>query len=171
MVSQQLYPFSRAQHLGVDDADDSAMVLLLKMRYAGAAEQARDRRRRWMHLEFTDRGCRHGLSSGPELLTRQSGFSQNTAKTTYGDVQYCQTVYDVDVIWLVGDHRHAQGLSGRTASLGKDVCSVASQNQCVGDQAFKALQWLQSIRRRLMQPCRQWSQRKPIWCDGCRAGC
>ena len=82
VVSQQLYRLVN-QHLGVDDADESYSSASEDA--AQAAEQARDATEEMDVLENNDEAA----ADEQGLTAEQCLALQNTAKTTYGDVQYC----------------------------------------------------------------------------------
>ena len=132
VVSQQLYRLVN-QHLGVDDADESYGSASEDV--AQAAEQARDATEEMDALENTDEAA----ADEQGLTAEQCLALQNTAKTTYGDVQYCQTVYDVDVFGQETTPRLGAYLE-KLQALEK-IFAAYDQNQFIDDQAFKAL-WI-----------------------------
>ncbi len=129
VVSQQLYRLVN-QHLGVDDADESyGSASEDAAQAAGQAQDTMD------SLENTDEAA----ADEQGLTAEQCLALQNTTKTTYGDVQYCQTVYEVDVFGQETTPRLGAYLE-KLQALEK-IFAAYDQNQFIDDQAFKAL-WI-----------------------------
>ncbi|PKF36912.1 hypothetical protein [Acinetobacter proteolyticus] len=74
------------------------------------------------------------------LTEEQCTALQNTPKTTYGDAQYCQSMYDIDVF---GEQKAESGFLSYITKLQAVEKQFAAydQNQFIDDQAFKAL-WI-----------------------------
>jgi hypothetical protein len=74
------------------------------------------------------------------LTGEQCTALQNAAKTNFGDIQYCQTMYDVDVL---GEQKTPSGFLSyieKLVAVEKEFVQY-DQNQFIDDQGFKAL-WL-----------------------------
>lgn len=134
LVSQQLYRLVN-QHFGVEDveADDAD-------ERADTAEAAvADEPKASEYPELSDE-----LDTSEEqqagLSEQQCTALQTALKTSYGDVQYCQTVYSIDV--FSGQPGEAGFLTyiQKLQAVEKEF-AVYDQNQFIDDQAFKTL-WL-----------------------------
>ncbi len=73
------------------------------------------------------------------LTDEQCTALSNSQKINYGDVQYCQTVYDINVFDSVAK-ASPETYSERSAAVEK-IFAAYNNNQFVDDHAFKAL-WL-----------------------------
>ncbi|MBC9228883.1 hypothetical protein HI850_005990 [bacterium SPL81] len=133
VVSQQLYRLVN-QHFGVDaEADTSAVE---------AAEDAADEAQ-----QAADDAAENAVADSASVNDEQDGLSedqcltlQNVSKATYGDAQYCQSLYGVDVF---GDKKNEPGFLSyieKLKAIEKEFV-VYDQNQFIDDQAFKAL-WI-----------------------------
>ncbi|WP_038346133.1 hypothetical protein [Acinetobacter sp. A47] len=134
LVSQQLYRLVN-QHFGVEDveADDAD-------ERADTAEAAvADEPKASEYPELSDE-----LDTSEEqqagLSEQQCTALQTALKTSYGDVQYCQTVYSIDV--FSGQPGEAGFLTyiQKLQAVEKEF-AVYDQNQFIDDQAFKTF-WL-----------------------------
>lgn len=128
VVSQQLYRLVN-QHFGVENEVEEDETSVAEDEAEQAAESADTT------AEPTD-----SVAEGEEGLTaEQCTALQNTPKATYGDVQYCQTVHEVDVFGETSESSLSV-YSEKLQALEK-VFAIYDQNQFIDDQAFKAL-WL-----------------------------
>ncbi|MBJ8483119.1 hypothetical protein [Acinetobacter vivianii] len=140
LVSQQLYRLVN-QHFGVEDveedyADESADASQAANDAVAAAEEASQQADAVADEEAnaSEAEAQTGLSE------EQCSVLQNTKNTTYGDVQYCQSVYGIDVF---SDQPVEPGFLNYIQKLQavEKEFAVYDQNQFVDDQAFKTL-WL-----------------------------
>lgn len=147
VVSQQLYRLVN-QHFGVESAAEDATQAAQKTGIVSdeVAEGAEEAIR--MAEEATGEKIKRPTDASVSAeADEQDGLSeaqctalQNTAKTTYGDVQYCQSLYGVDVF---GDKKTETGFLSyieKLKAIEKEF-AVYDQNQFIDDQAFKAL-WI-----------------------------
>lgn len=140
LVSQQLYHLVN-QHFGVEDieeadADESADTV--EAAAARAAAAADDPKASEYPEESDDLEAAEDEQAG--LSEQQCTALQTAPKTTYGDVQYCQSVYGIDVF---SDQPGEPGFLTYIQKLQavEKEFAVYDQNQFIDDQAFKAL-WL-----------------------------
>lgn len=139
LVSQQLYRLVN-QHFGVEDieeadADESADTAEAAAARAAAAD---DPKASEYPEESDDLEAAEDEQAG--LSEQQCTALQTAPKTTYGDVQYCQSVYGIDVF---SDQPVEPGFLTyiqKLQAIEKEF-AVYDQNQFIDDQAFKAL-WL-----------------------------
>lgn len=139
LVSQQLYRLVN-QHFGVEDieeadADESADTAEAAAARAAAADDPKASEYR---EESDDLEAAEDEQAG--LSEQQCTALQTAPKTTYGDVQYCQSVYGIDVF---SDQPVEPGFLTyiqKLQAIEKEF-AVYDQNQFIDDQAFKAL-WL-----------------------------
>lgn len=139
LVSQQLYRLVN-QHFGVEDieeadADESADTAEAAAARAAAAD---DPKASEYPEESDDLEAAEDEQAG--LSEQQCTALQTAPKTTYGDVQYCQSVYGIDVF---SDQPVEPGFLTYIQKLQavEKEFAVYDQNQFIDDQAFKAL-WL-----------------------------
>ena len=139
LVSQQLYRLVN-QHFGVEDieeadADESADTAEAAAARAAAAD---DPKASEYPEESDDLEAAEDEQAG--LSEQQCTALQTAPKTTYGDVQYCQSVYGIDVF---SDQPVEPGFLTYIQKLQavEKEFTVYDQNQFIDDQAFKAL-WL-----------------------------
>ena len=138
LVSQQLYRLVN-QHFGVEDvgeadADESADTAEAAAARAAAADDKAS--------EYPEGADELDAAEDEQagLSEQQCTALQTTPKITYGDVQYCQSVYGIDVF---SDQPAEPGFLTyiqKLQAVEKDF-AVYDQNQFIDDQAFKAL-WL-----------------------------
>ncbi|EXB26987.1 hypothetical protein J537_1682 [Acinetobacter baumannii 1437282] len=139
LVSQQLY-YLVNQHFGIEDieevdADESADTAEAA---AARAATADDPKASEYPEESDDLEAAEDEQAG--LSEQQCTALQTAPKTTYGDVQYCQSVYGIDVF---SDQPVEPGFLTyiqRLQAIEKEF-AVYDQNQFINDQAFKTL-WL-----------------------------
>ncbi|EXB48145.1 hypothetical protein [Acinetobacter sp. 1000160] len=141
LVSQQLYRLVN-QHFGVEDieeadADESADTA--EAAAARAAVAAADDPKASEYPEESD-DLEAAEDEQAGLSEQQCTALQTAPKTTYGDVQYCQSVYGIDVF---SDQPVEPGFLTYIQKLQavEKEFAVYDQNQFIDDQAFKAL-WL-----------------------------
>jgi hypothetical protein len=139
LVSQQLYRLVN-QHFGIEDieeadADESADTAEAAAARAAAAD---DPKASEYPEESDDLEAAEDEQAG--LSEQQCTALQTAPKTTYGDVQYCQSVYGIDVF---SDQPVEPGFLTYIQKLQavEKEFTVYDQNQFIDDQAFKAL-WL-----------------------------
>ncbi|WP_343579807.1 hypothetical protein [Acinetobacter sp.] len=141
LVSQQLYRLVN-QHFGVEDieeadADESADTA--EAAAARAVAAAADDPEAYEYPEESD-DLEAAEDQQAGLSEPQCTALQTAPKTTYGDVQYCQSVYGIDVF---SDQPVEPGFLTYIQKLQavEKEFAVYDQNQFIDDQAFKAL-WL-----------------------------
>lgn len=141
LVSQQLYRLVN-QHFGVEDieevdADESADTAEAAAARAAAAA-ADDPKASEYPEESDDLEAAEDEQAG--LSEQQCTALQTASKTTYGDVQYCQSVYGIDVF---SDQPVEPGFLTYIQKLQavEKEFAVYDQNWFIDDQAFKTL-WL-----------------------------
>ncbi|MCU4640228.1 hypothetical protein [Acinetobacter courvalinii] len=139
LVSQQLYRLVN-QHFGVEDieeadADESADTAEAAAARAAAAD---DPKASEYPEESDDLEAAEEEQAG--LSEQQCIALQTAPKTTYGDVQYCQSIYGIDVF---SDQPVEPGFLTYIQKLQavEKEFAVYDQNQFINDQAFKTL-WL-----------------------------
>jgi hypothetical protein len=89
--------------------------------------------------EPTDAVADSASSVDDEGLTEaQCTALQNTMKAIYGDAQYCQSMYEIDVFGVKKTEPSFLSYIDKLQALEKEFV-VYDQNQFVDDQAFKAL--------------------------------
>lgn len=134
LVSQQLYRLVN-QHFGVEDVEADDADERADMAEAAAADEPKASEYPELSDELdTSEEQQAGLSE------QQCTALQTALKTSYGDVQYCQTVYSIDV--FSGQPVEAGFLTyiQKLQAVEKEF-AVYDQNQFIDDQAFKTL-WL-----------------------------
>ncbi|MCI3879103.1 hypothetical protein [Acinetobacter higginsii] len=138
VVSQELYRLVN-KHFGVEDAEEDyadessdAAEDVTQAAQKAYAEAAAD--------STVDATVAEDEQAG--LTEEQCTALQNTPKTTYGDAQYCQSMYDIDVF---GEQKAESGFLSyiiKLQALEKQFAAY-DQNQFIDDQAFKAL-WIKN---------------------------
>ena len=135
VVSQQLYRLVN-QHFGVENEVDKEV--------SDAAQEAMDAAKEAGIIaagdsEPTDAVADSASSVDDEGLTEaQCTALQNTMKAIYGDAQYCQSMYEIDVFGVKKTEPSFLSYIDKLQALEKEFV-VYDQNQFVDDQAFKAL--------------------------------
>ncbi len=130
VVSQELYRLVN-QHFGVEDTEEDTVD--------GSTDAAEDATQA---AQVTDAEASVAMADDEEvgLSKEQCTALQSVTKATYGDAQYCQSVYDIDVF---GEQKAESGFLNYIAKLQTVEKQFAAydQNQFIDDQAFKAL-WI-----------------------------
>ena len=152
VVSQQLYKLVN-QHFGVEDepTSDAADEDVVQAAEA-TVEDAED----------TTASAEESADEATEGLTvEQCSALSNNPKINYGDVQYCLSTYEFDVL-NPNEAATPAALTEQTAALEK-IFAAYNQNQFIDDQAFKAL-WLkhQAEIEKALPPV---NQRNPVVID------
>ena len=152
VVSQQLYKLVN-QHFGVEDepTSDAADEDVVQAAEA-TVEDAED----------TTASAEESADEATEGLTvEQCSALSNSPKINYGDVQYCLSTYEFDVL-NPNEAATPAALTEQTAALEK-IFAAYNQNQFIDDQAFKAL-WLkhQAEIEKALPPV---NQRNPVVID------
>ncbi|WP_151742685.1 hypothetical protein [Acinetobacter sp. TUM15113] len=128
VVSQELYRLVN-QHFGVEDTEEDTVD--------GSTDAAEDATQA---AQVTDAEASVAMADDEEvgLSKEQCTALQSVTKATYGDAQYCQSVYDIDVF---GGQKAESGFLDYIAKLQTVEKQFAAydQNQFIDDQAFKAL--------------------------------
>ncbi|MEB3791108.1 hypothetical protein [Acinetobacter sp. IK40] len=134
LVSQQLYRLVN-QHFGVEDIEEADADESADTAEAAAAD---DPKASEYPEESDDLEAAEDEQAG--LSEQQCTVLQTAPKTTYGDVQYCQSIYGIDVF---SDQPVEPGFLTYIQKLSviEKEFAVYDQNQFIDDQAFKAL-WL-----------------------------
>lgn len=131
VVSQELYRLVN-QHFGVESAAEDATQ---------AAQEAMDAAKEAEDISEEADAVAESATATEQVLTgEQCTALQNAAKTNFGDIQYCQTMYDVDVL---GEQKTPSGFLSyieKLVAVEKEFVQY-DQNQFIDDQGFKAL-WL-----------------------------
>lgn len=138
LVSQQLYRLVN-QHFGVEDIEEADADESADTAEAAAARAAADDPKASEYPEGADElDAAEDEQAG--LSEQQCTALQTAPKITYGDVQYCQSVYGID---LFSDQPAEPGFLTYIQKLQavEKEFAVYDQNQFIDDQAFKAL-WL-----------------------------
>ena len=136
VVSQQLYRLVN-QHFGVEDEADPKV--------SDAAQQAMDAAKAGIvtdDSESADAAADAVSSSEDEqgLTEAQCTALQNAQQAAYGDAQYCESIYDIDVFNAKKAESGFLSYVEKLQSVEKEF-AVYDQNQFIDDQAFKAL-WI-----------------------------
>ncbi|ENX38142.1 hypothetical protein [Acinetobacter sp. NIPH 2100] len=133
VVSQQLYRLVN-QHFGVanDDEDEVSAV--------DATEDAAEEARQAAEDATADSGVVATADEEGGLTETQCTALQQTPKTTYGDVQYCQSIYGIDVFGTKPAEAGFLSYFEKLQTVEKEFVAY-DQNQFIDDQAFKAL-WI-----------------------------
>ncbi|MCH7314124.1 hypothetical protein [Acinetobacter sp. ANC 3882] len=133
VVSQQLYRLVN-QHFGVanDDEDEVSTV--------DATEDAAEEARQAAEDATADSGVVATADEEGGLTETQCTALQQTSKTTYGDVQYCQSIYGIDVFGTKPAEAGFLSYFEKLQTVEKEFVAY-DQNQFIDDQAFKAL-WI-----------------------------
>ena len=135
VVSQELYKLVN-QHFGVEDqVDDYEGIEEAEEVSADAAEYAEDAAVNAVEAVVATEAAQ--ATGGVDA--EQCSALQGSSKISYGDVQYCQTVYDINVFDSVAK-ASPETYSERSAAVEK-IFAAYNNNQFVDDHAFKAL-WL-----------------------------
>ena len=135
VVSQELYKLVN-QHFGVEDqVDDYEGIEEAEEVSADAAEYAEDAAENAVEAVVATEAAQ--ATGGVDA--EQCSALQGSSKISYGDVQYCQTVYDINVFDSVAK-ASPETYSERSAAVEK-IFAAYNNNQFVDDHAFKAL-WL-----------------------------
>lgn len=135
VVSQELYRLVN-QHFGVEEPEDEYTdeADATKVAAEDVAQEAED------ISEEADAVAESATATEQVLTGEQCTALQNAAKTNFGDIQYCQTMYDVDVL---GEKKTPSGFLSyieKLVAVEKEFVQY-DQNQFIDDQGFKAL-WL-----------------------------
>ena len=135
VVSQELYRLVN-QHFGVEEPEDeyTEEADATKVAAEDVAQEAED------ITEEADAVAESATATEHVLTGEQCTALQNAAKTNFGDIQYCQTMYDVDVL---GEQKTPSGFLSyieKLVAVEKEFVQY-DQNQFIDDQGFKAL-WL-----------------------------
>lgn len=135
VVSQELYRLVN-QHFGVEEPEDeyTEEADATKVAAEDVAQEAED------ITEEADAVAESATATEQVLTGEQCTALQNAAKTNFGDIQYCQTMYDVDVL---GEKKTPSGFLSyieKLVAVEKEFVQY-DQNQFIDDQGFKAL-WL-----------------------------
>ena len=135
VVSQELYRLVN-QHFGVEEPEDeyTEEADATKVAAEDVAQEAED------ITEEADAVAESATATEQVLTGEQCTALQNAAKTNFGDIQYCQTMYDVDVL---GEQKTPLGFLSyieKLVAVEKEFVQY-DQNQFIDDQGFKAL-WL-----------------------------
>ena len=135
VVSQELYRLVN-QHFGVEEPEDeyTEEADATKVAAEDVAQEAED------ITEEADAVAESATATEQVLTGEQCTALQNAAKTNFGDIQYCQTMYDVDVL---GEQKTPSGFLSyieKLVAVEKEFVQY-DQNQFIDDQGFKAL-WL-----------------------------
>ncbi|MBC69047.1 MULTISPECIES: hypothetical protein [Acinetobacter] len=136
VVSQQLYHLVN-KHFGVDDEEDYAAESDEDI--ADATQQATDADEYATEDEAVvasaaDDAEQEGLSAA------QCRELYNATQMTYGDVQYCESIYGIDVFNSADKTPSFITTISKLQSVEK-IFAVYDQNQFIDDHAFKAL-WI-----------------------------
>ncbi|MEQ1310335.1 hypothetical protein [Acinetobacter sp. XH1639] len=137
VVSQQLYRLVN-QHFGVEDEADPQV--------SDAAQQAMDAAKEAGIVtddsESADAAADAASSSEDEqgLTEAQCTALQNAQQAAYGDAQYCESIYDIDVFNTKKAESGFLSYVEKLQRVEKEF-AVYDQNQFIDDQAFKAL-WI-----------------------------
>jgi len=136
VVSQQLYHLVN-KHFGVDDEEDYAAESAEDI--ADATQEATDAD------EYATEGEAVVASAADDA--EQEGLSAaqcrelyNATQMTYGDVQYCESIYGIDVFNSADKTPSFITTISKLQSVEK-IFAVYDQNQFIDDHAFKAL-WI-----------------------------
>ncbi|MCH7304322.1 hypothetical protein MMP74_07990 [Acinetobacter sp. NIPH 1869] len=136
VVSQELYRLVN-KHFGVEDAEEDYAD-----ESADAAEDVTQAAQKAYAEAAADSTVEATVAEDEQagLTEEQCTALQNTPKTTYGDAQYCQSMYDIDVF---GEQKAESGFLSYITKLQAVEKQFAAydQNQFIDDQAFKAL-WI-----------------------------
>ncbi|NNP77279.1 hypothetical protein A7P54_12735 [Acinetobacter sp. Ac_3412] len=136
VVSQELYRLVN-KHFGVEDAEEDYAD-----ESADAAEDVTQAAQKAYAEAAADSTVEATVAEDEQagLTEEQCTALQNTPKTTYGDAQYCQSMYDIDVF---GEQKAESGFLSYITKLQAVEKQFATydQNQFIDDQAFKAL-WI-----------------------------
>ncbi|ENV10384.1 hypothetical protein F966_01563 [Acinetobacter higginsii] len=136
VVSQELYRLVN-KHFGVEDAEEDYAD-----KSADAAEDVTQAAQKAYAEAAADSTVDATVAEDEQagLTEEQCTALQNTPKTTYGDAQYCQSMYDIDVF---GEQKAESGFLSYITKLQAVEKQFAAydQNQFIDDQAFKAL-WI-----------------------------
>lgn len=137
VVSQQLYRLVN-QHFGVEEEADPKV--------SDAAQQAMDAAKEAGivadDLESADAAADAASSSEDEqgLTEAQCTALQHAQQAAYGDAQYCESIYDIDVFNTKKAESGFLSYVEKLQSVEKEF-AVYDENQFIDDQAFKAL-WI-----------------------------
>lgn len=137
VVSQELYRLVN-KHFGVEDAEED---------YADESADAAEDVTQAAQKAYAEAAADDSTVDATVAEDEQAGLTeeqctalQNTPKITYGDAQYCQSMYDIDVF---GEQKAESGFLSYITKLQAVEKQFAAydQNQFIDDQAFKAL-WI-----------------------------
>jgi len=147
VVSQELYRLVN-KHFGVEDEEteydaeavdmDQAEEDTALAAAARAVAAAADDPEASEYAEVSD-DSEVSKDEQEGLTEEQCTALQNTAKTTYGDAQYCQSMYDIDVFGTQAESGFLSYIT-KLQAVEKQFAAY-DQNQFIDDQAFKAL-WI-----------------------------
>lgn len=137
VVSQELYRLVN-KHFGVEDAEED---------YADESADAADDVTQAAQRAYAEAAADSTVDTTVAEEDEQVGLTeeqctalQNTPKTTYGDVQYCQSVYGIDVFGSKPAEVGFLSYFEKLQTVEKEFVGY-DQNQFIDDQAFKAL-WI-----------------------------
>ncbi|HQZ59795.1 MAG TPA: hypothetical protein PLQ39_08915, partial [Acinetobacter sp.] len=181
VVSQELYKLVN-QHFGVEDqVDDYEGIEEAEEVSADAAEYAEDAAVNAVEAVVATEAAQAAAEYAEDAAVNaveavvateaaqatggvdaeQCSALQGSSKISYGDAQYCQTVYDINVFDSVAK-ASPETYSERSAAVEK-IFAAYNNNQFVDDHAFKAL-WLrhQAEIEKTLPPV---NQRNPVVID------
>ncbi|KXO84415.1 hypothetical protein AYK86_07375 [Acinetobacter venetianus] len=136
VVSQQLYHLVN-KHFGVDDEEDYAAESDEDI--ADATQQATDADQYATEDEAVVASAADDVEQ-EGLSAAQCRELYNATQMTYGDVQYCESIYGIDVFNSADKTPSFITTISKLQSVEK-IFAVYDQNQFIDDHAFKAL-WI-----------------------------
>lgn len=136
VVSQQLYHLVN-KHFGVDDEEDYAAESDEDI--ADATQQATDADEYATEDEAVVASAANDVEQ-EGLSAAQCRELYNATQMTYGDVQYCESIYGIDVFNNADKTPSFITTISKLQSVEK-IFAVYDQNQFIDDHAFKAL-WI-----------------------------
>lgn len=157
VASQQLYRLVN-QHFGVENEEtDSAISATAAKKTAGVEQDEDDAAQ--SNAADSDSALANDEQTG--LTEAQCLALQQTTMIRYGDLQYCQSTYEIDLFSQTPKAEIGSQLQKNSAL--EKIFSAYNQNQFIDDHAFKAL-WLkhQTDIQATLPPA---SQRNPFIMD------
>lgn len=136
VVSQQLYHLVN-KHFGVDDEEDYAAESDEDI--ADATQEATDANQYATEDEAVVASAANDVEQ-EGLSAAQCRELYNATQMTYGDVQYCESIYGIDVFNNADKTPSFITTISKLQSVEK-IFAVYDQNQFIDDYAFKAL-WI-----------------------------
>ena len=136
VVSQQLYHLVN-KHFGVDDEEDYAAESDEDI--ADATQEATDANQYATEDEAVVASAANDVEQ-EGLSAAQCRELYNATQMTYGDVQYCESIYGIDVFNNADKTPSFITTISKLQSVEK-IFAVYDQNQFIDDHAFKAL-WI-----------------------------